>query len=125
MYLFEKERKRKKIAYYRSLREPLITVALMGDFVRATTLTDKQDAAFYQAIRDLPQPNRDTLAFLMLHLQRVASSPECKMPISNLAKVFGPTLVGYTSKEPSLTMLSETKHQVAVRKTFDVYVYLL
>ncbi|XP_050458948.1 rac GTPase-activating protein 1-like isoform X1 [Cataglyphis hispanica] len=102
--------------FLRSLREPLITVALMGDFVRATTLTDKQyaDAALYQAISDLPQPNRDTLAFLMLHLQRVSSSPECKMPISNLAKVFGPTLVGYTSKEPSLTMLSETKHQVAV-----------
>lgn len=99
----------------------------MGDFVRATTLTDKQDAdaALYQAISELPQPNRDTLAFLMLHLQRVSSSPECKMPISNLAKVFGPTLVGYTSKEPSLTMLSETKHQVAVRKTFDIHVYLL
>ncbi|KMQ87610.1 rac gtpase-activating protein 1-like protein [Lasius niger] len=102
--------------FLRSLREPLITVGLMGDFIRATTLTDKQDgdAALYQAISELPQPNRDTLAFLMLHLQRVSSSPECKMPISNLAKVFGPTLVGYTSKEPSLTMLSETKHQVAV-----------
>ncbi|CAL1674624.1 unnamed protein product [Lasius platythorax] len=102
--------------FLRSLREPLITVGLMGDFIRATTLADKQDgdAALYQAISELPQPNRDTLAFLMLHLQRVSSSPECKMPISNLAKVFGPTLVGYTSKEPSLTMLSETKHQVAV-----------
>lgn len=105
--------------YCRSLREPLITVGLLGDFVRATTITDKQDAdaALYQAISELPQPNRDTLAFLMLHLQRVSSSPECKMPISNLATVFGPTLVGYSSPEPSLIMLSETKHQVAVRKT--------
>ncbi|XP_011874117.1 PREDICTED: rac GTPase-activating protein 1-like [Vollenhovia emeryi] len=102
--------------FLRSLREPLITVGLLGDFIRATQITDKQDAdaALYQAISELPQPNRDTLAFLMLHLQRVSSSAECKMPISNLAKVFGPTLVGYSSQEPSLTMLSETKHQVAI-----------
>lgn len=114
MYLFA-------FIFYRSLREPLITVGLLGDFIRATQLTDKQDAdaALYQAISELPQPNRDTLAFLMLHLQRVSSSAECKMPISNLAKVFGPTLVGYSSQEPSLTMLHETKHQVAVKETFN------
>ncbi|XP_035734167.1 rac GTPase-activating protein 1-like [Vespa mandarinia] len=103
--------------FLRSLREPLITVALWADFVRATTISDKEDAdaALYQAISELPQPNRDTLAFLILHLQRVSSSAECKMPISNLAKVFGPTLVGFSSQEPSPTsMLSETKNQVAI-----------
>ncbi|KOC65521.1 Rac GTPase-activating protein 1 [Habropoda laboriosa] len=103
--------------FLRLLREPLITVGLWADFVRATTITDKQDAdaALYQAISELPQPNRDTLAFLILHLQRVSSSPECKMPISNLAKVFGPTLVGYSSQDPSPTsLLSETKNQVAI-----------
>ncbi|XP_076640104.1 rac GTPase activating protein tumbleweed [Colletes latitarsis] len=103
--------------FLRSLREPLITVGLWADFVRATTITDKQDAdaALYQAISELPQPNRDTLAFLILHLQRVSSSPECKMPISNLAKVFGPTLVGYSCQQPSPTsLLSETKNQVAI-----------
>ncbi|OAD60257.1 Rac GTPase-activating protein 1 [Eufriesea mexicana] len=103
--------------FLRSLREPLITVGLWADFVRATTITDKQDAdaALYQAISELPQPNRDTLAFLILHLQRVSSSPECKMPISNLAKVFGPTLVGYSCQKPTATsLLSETNNQVAI-----------
>ncbi|XP_031836061.1 rac GTPase activating protein tumbleweed [Nomia melanderi] len=103
--------------FLRSLREPLITVGLWADFVRATAITDKQDAdaALYQAISELPQPNRDTLAFLILHLQRVSSSPECKMPISNLAKVFGPTLVGYSCQEPSPTsLLTETRNQVAI-----------
>lgn len=103
--------------FLRSLREPLITVGLWADFVRATTITDKQDAdaALYQAISELPQPNRDTLAFLILHLQRVSSSPECKMPITNLAKVFGPTLVGYSCQKPSPTsLLSETSNQVAI-----------
>ncbi|XP_012252065.2 rac GTPase-activating protein 1-like [Athalia rosae] len=103
--------------FLRTLREPLITVGLWGDFARATTIADKQDAdaALYQAISELPQPNRDTLAFLILHLQRVSSSPECKMPINNLAKVFGPTLVGYSCQELSPnSMLSETKSQVAI-----------
>ncbi|XP_066583719.1 rac GTPase-activating protein 1 [Prorops nasuta] len=103
--------------FLRSLREPLITVGLWGDFVQATTIPDKHDsdAALYQAISELPQPNRDTLAFLILHLQRVSSSPECKMPISNLAKVFGPTLVGYSCLEPTaISMLSETRNQAAI-----------
>ncbi|KAJ8683104.1 hypothetical protein QAD02_018896 [Eretmocerus hayati] len=103
--------------FLRSLKEPLITCGLWDDFARATQITDKLDAeaALYQAISELPQPNRDTLAFLILHLQRVSSTPECKMPISNLAKVFGPTLVGYSSQHPSRTaMLSETKDQVAI-----------
>ena len=85
--------------------------------MRATNIPDKQDAdaALYQAISELPQPNRDTLAFLILHLQRVSSSQECKMPISNLAKIFGPTLVGYSCQEPTATsMLSETRTQATV-----------
>ncbi|XP_011697222.1 PREDICTED: rac GTPase-activating protein 1-like isoform X1 [Wasmannia auropunctata] len=103
--------------FLRSLRDPLIPAFLRGDFVRATQLKDKQDAAvdaaLYQAISELPRPNRDTLAFLMLHLQRVASSAECKMPISNLAKVFGPTLAGFSSQEPS-DIYKETGQQVAI-----------
>lgn len=108
------------LLFYRSLHEPLITVSLRKDFERATTKKDKQDvdAALYQAISELPQPNRDTLAFLMLHLQRVSSSPECEMPISSLAKIFGPTLVGYKSQKPT-DMLSETKEQVAVSDIFN------
>ena len=103
--------------FLRSLKEPLITVGLLDDFARAAGLADKQDAeaALYQAISELPQPNRDTLAFLILHLQRISSTSECKMPIPNLAKVFGPTLVGYSCRNPTtMSMLSETKTQVAV-----------
>ena len=45
----------------------------------------------------------------------MADCPECKMPMSNLAKVFGPTIVGYSSINPVMeTMLTETRKQVAV-----------
>lgn len=46
----------------------------------------------FLAIEDLQQPYRDTLAFLMLHWQRIAQSPEVKMSINNIAVVFAPTL---------------------------------
>nr|XP_033323373.1 rac GTPase-activating protein 1-like [Megalopta genalis] len=101
----------------RCLREPLITVRLWADFVRATTISDKQDAdaALYQAISELPQLNRNTLAFLTLHLQRLSGSPECKMPIRNLAKVFGPILVGYSCQNLSpASLFTETRNQVTV-----------
>jgi Rac GTPase-activating protein 1 len=44
--------------------------SLWQDFVKAAENSDAEDgrAAMYQAISELPQPNRDTLAFIM-HLQ--------------------------------------------------------
>lgn len=35
---------------------------------------DNSIALMYQTISDLPQPNRDTLAFLVLHLKRLAAA---------------------------------------------------
>ncbi|XP_050696797.1 rac GTPase-activating protein 1-like isoform X2 [Eriocheir sinensis] len=103
--------------FLRSLKEPLITTLLWKDFISAAEKTEAQDAAasLYQAISELPQPNRDTLAWLICHLQRVAECPECKMPTMNLAKVFGPTVVGYSMADPGpSTMVHETpqQHQV-------------
>lgn len=46
---------------------------------------------------------------------RVAQSRECKMPVANIAKVFAPTLVGYSSPHPEpVQMLSEAKIQPKV-----------
>ncbi|XP_066251878.1 rac GTPase-activating protein 1-like [Euwallacea similis] len=103
--------------FLRSLNEPLVTNALWADFTSAVEAKDPQDIApaLYQCISELPQPNRDTLAYMTLHLQKVAESPECKMPIENLAKVFGPTLVGYSSDNPKPdNLLNETRKLIAV-----------
>lgn len=103
--------------FLRSLSEPLVTHARWNDFVEAVQARDPQDVVpvLYQAISDLPQPNRDTLAHIILHLQKVADSPECKMPIENISKIFGPTLVGYSSEVLSpKQMVEETRYLVKV-----------
>jgi len=47
---------------------------------------------------------------------RVSECTECKMPASNLAKVFGPTIVGYSSSEAEpMKMLAETTKQAKVK----------
>ena len=59
--------------FLRGLREPVITASMWSVFTTAATNPDVTDAMseLFQAISELPQPNRDTLAFIMLHLQRV------------------------------------------------------
>lgn len=44
----------------------------LGAFFSFIEITDEDNsiAAMYQAVGELPQANRDTLAFLMIHLQR-------------------------------------------------------
>ena len=39
------------------------------------------------------------MAFLMVHLQKVSVARETKMNPSNLAKILGPTIVGYSSMD--------------------------
>ncbi len=74
--------------FLRSLSESLLTDALWKTF--ATLIDDEYDLSkqhkFDSLIQQLPKPNRDTLAFIILHLQRIASSPYCRMPISNLSR---------------------------------------
>ncbi|KAF3697245.1 Rac GTPase-activating protein 1 Male germ cell RacGap [Channa argus] len=103
--------------FLRNLKEPLLTFSLNRPFMEAAEVSDDDNsiALIYQTIGDLPQPNRDTLAFIVLHLQRVADSLDTKMDISNLARVFGPTIVGHALPNPDpMTILQDTKRQPKV-----------
>ncbi|XP_030633705.1 rac GTPase-activating protein 1-like [Chanos chanos] len=103
--------------FLRNLKEPLLTFRLNRPFMQAAEIADDDNsiAAMYQTISELPQPNRDTLAFLILHLQRVAESTDTKMDKFNLARVFGPTIVGHAVLEPDhMTMLQDTQRQPKV-----------
>jgi len=49
-------------------------------------------------------------------VHRVSENVECKMPIDNLATVFGPTVVGYSRAEPTMNdIMVQTKLQQLVR----------
>lgn len=74
------------------LRDTLIPKSKWYTFSKIILESNKEEK-LCQAISSLPQANRDTLVFLILHLQKVAMSPDCKMPASDLANIFGPLLI--------------------------------
>ncbi|XP_049615803.1 rac GTPase-activating protein 1 isoform X2 [Syngnathus scovelli] len=111
--------------FLRKLKEPLLTFKLHRNFTAASEMSDhqKSSGAMFRAIAELPKPNRDTLAFLMLHLhkpvlslcRRVMRSPQCQMDRNNLARVFGPTLMGHALSDPSpSTIVRDTNIQPKV-----------
>ncbi|XP_054621394.1 rac GTPase-activating protein 1 isoform X2 [Dunckerocampus dactyliophorus] len=103
--------------FLRKLKEPLVTFRLHCNFMEASEMNDEHNpcAAMLQVIAELPKPNRDTLAFLMLHFHKVMQSPQCQMDQNNLSRVFGPTLVGHGTSEPSpLTIVQDTNTQAKV-----------
>ncbi|XP_077359703.1 rac GTPase-activating protein 1 [Festucalex cinctus] len=103
--------------FLRRLKEPLVTFKLHRNFMLASEMSDEQErsAATCRAVQQLPNTNRDTLAFLMLHLHKVMQSPQCQMDQKNIARVFGPTLVGHGLSAPSpSTIVRDTNTQPKV-----------
>ncbi|CAF2160184.1 unnamed protein product [Rotaria magnacalcarata] len=107
--------------FLRSLSESLLTNALWKSF--AAVIDEESDFIkqqnFDSLIQQLPKPNRDTLAFMILHLQRVAVAPLCRMPILNLSRTLGPAVVGYSSKHVSgIDIVGETYKQTKILEFF-------
>lgn len=106
--------------FLRSLREKLIPMYLWTEFSNAAQSVPSDDdevntKAIIRAVEMLPQPNRDTLAYCIMHFQRISDCPEVKMPSTNFAKIFGPTIVGYSTHEPDQhAMFAETQVQYSV-----------
>ncbi|NXS59319.1 RGAP1 protein, partial [Brachypteracias leptosomus] len=103
--------------FLRGLKEPLAAPALTPLPGAATDIPDDAacSTALCHVVSKLPPANRDTLAFLMLHLLRVSHSPDCKMDVLNLSRVFGPTLVGHSTANPTpLTIMEDTPRQSKV-----------
>lgn len=100
--------------FFRNLPEPLLTFHLNKTFMEAAEIQDEGNslAMLYHTISELPQPNRDSLACLMIHLQKVSQCVDNKMDVNNLARVFGPTLVGHAVPDPDpMTILNDTSRQ--------------
>ncbi|KAM3850979.1 rac GTPase-activating protein 1-like [Vipera latastei] len=103
--------------FLRNLKEPLVTFCLHSAFLQAAEILDESacHTELCHVVMKLPATNRDTLAFLMLHLHRVTQSPDCRMDRHNLARIFGPLLVGHSTPSPSpLAIMEDTPRQCLV-----------
>lgn len=83
--------------FFRDLPDPLMTAEQYAGFIEAAKNDDdivRRDS-LHAIINSLPDPNYATLRALTLHLNRVQdNSAVNRMNASNLAIVFGPTLMG-------------------------------
>ncbi|KAF6211154.1 hypothetical protein GE061_014269 [Apolygus lucorum] len=62
---------------------------------------DERRERLLDIVSGLPLPNKDTLCYLVLHLKKVAESPDTMMGPSNLSTVFGQTVVGMSTLNPA------------------------
>ncbi|KAA0198915.1 hypothetical protein HAZT_HAZT010778 [Hyalella azteca] len=109
--------------YLRQLPEPLFTFRLYPDFIRiakdfpANSSADANNneaivEQLKEVISQIPAHFKNSLAELMLHLNRVAANHDVNnMPPSNLGIVFGPTLLRTAEGSASLSSLVDTVHQ--------------
>ncbi|KAJ3011429.1 hypothetical protein HKX48_006846 [Thoreauomyces humboldtii] len=82
--------------YFRELDDSVIPFGFYARFIAAAKIDDYDSRLIElkNLIQALPRPNYDTLEYIIRHLSRVtAHSAENKMEPSNLAIVFGPTLI--------------------------------
>ncbi|XP_043286710.1 rac GTPase-activating protein 1-like [Venturia canescens] len=90
-----------------SLSEPLITDELRDSLVGGSRIADKitRDATLIETIKLLPNPNFQTLRYILIHLRFVTSTiPGCSF--DTLAFVFGPIVVGGSSEYPTASASS-------------------
>lgn len=105
-----------------SLDESLITTTLwshLSEAAKQHTGLEKLQYFTYFIGCDLPVANRETLAYLMLHLHAIAKNSDRNlMTKENLAKALAPTIVGNSCRNPpTTTILSENKTQLQIMLT--------
>ena len=107
--------------FLNQLDEALISRIAWRDFVEAVNPKDPKDLKerkerVMDAIDNLPNANRDTLAYIILHLLRVIENRETNlMSVEAISRVFGPTILGYSMKDPpAMQMFEEHKKQQQV-----------
>ncbi|KAJ1967298.1 hypothetical protein IWQ62_001949 [Dispira parvispora] len=112
--------------FLRELPEPLLTFQLYDGFIHAATVDDYNERlwAIKDLVHALPKPNYMVLKRLVEHLERVTDFEEVNhMYSSNLAIVFGPTLLkprpGPNSFGTSMSNLGH--HQNIVRNLILQY----
>ncbi|KAL5262690.1 hypothetical protein ACHWQZ_G008177 [Mnemiopsis leidyi] len=95
-----------------NLNDPILTSALSDEFKEYAEKGSTNH--LYGTISKLPHENRHTLAFMIIHLQKVSESEHCKMPRSNIARVFAPTLVASIAMTDMDSAMRDTKRSAKV-----------
>lgn len=113
--------------WFRELPDPLFPRSTYQHFLAAAKIEDEQMRVLglHTIINDLPDAHYATLKHLMCHLDKVQQHQRYnKMGSSNLATIFGLTLMGNESSGMSSTLdsqdserLAETQWQVKVVQT--------
>ncbi|XP_060777929.1 active breakpoint cluster region-related protein isoform X2 [Neoarius graeffei] len=109
--------------YLRELPEPLIPAAHFQSLSKAMDLTDPnlRASTMLSELQSFPDVNRNTLLFLLRHLKWVAQKEELnKMSLSNLATVFGPTLM-----RPPVASLDQYAPPVDISQEVEVQVHVI
>jgi len=94
------------------INEPLLTYKLLSKFIENSETASHQ-STLKSLIKKLPEVNRDTLSFFIVHLQNVVGGEsKNRMNMKALARSVGPSVVGFPSPCPSLEQIkSASKYQ--------------
>ncbi|XP_060875414.1 rac GTPase-activating protein 1-like [Metopolophium dirhodum] len=79
------------------MQENLISPSDLSKLTDALNNKNDVSKSLSQVVSELPHTNRNILAFLILHLQKVAMSSKCNMDYKCLAIIFGPTIIDVPS----------------------------
>ncbi|XP_055756815.1 active breakpoint cluster region-related protein-like isoform X2 [Salvelinus fontinalis] len=109
--------------YFRELPEPLIPTELFQSFTKALDIPDlsSRSVTMLSLLQSCPSVNQNTFLFLLHHLKRVSDRQNVnKMPLMNLATVFGPSLL-----RPPVAILGQCSPTVDISQEVEVQVQVV
>ncbi|KAK0419102.1 hypothetical protein QR680_013954 [Steinernema hermaphroditum] len=110
--------------FLRDLNDSLVPMTSFREFEKAVESHNK--TMLTNAIHELPITNRDTLAYLCLHLQKVASNSQInKMPLENLTRCIAPSVVGETHLARSANTMTHSQMTGEMEKRINIMMELL
>lgn len=106
--------------FFRELPEPIIPFILFDEFIAAVQISDVDEMVqtLKDLLRSLPEPNHDTLNYIISHLNSVREHSEMnRMTTQNIGIVFGPTLMR-PEKEQFANIAANMAYQNQVVENF-------
>lgn len=111
-------------SFFRKMPDSLLTTNLYPSFIEADKIKDPyvRMETIRSLVRKLPPHHYHTLKHLMFHLKKVFENCERnRMPLKNLAIVFGPSIV-IAGEESMVTMVNDMTHQCKIVESLLNYV---